>query len=173
MKPISKPSLALIAAAMVLVGCASKPQDGQDSTAYYYSSGKRAPSSAAVTPVTVPPANTGTGGPANVARIIYFDFDSAEIRPEYRSVVEAHGNYLRSNPRSQVLLTGHTDPRGGAEYNLALGQRRAQSVERALTQQGVSNDRLEAVSYGKERPASTEATESGYQLNRRVELVYR
>lgn len=161
--------LALTASVLLLAAC-STPKSG-DSTSYYYSSGAR--SAAAVEPVTVPPVANNTGGPANVARIVYFDFDSAEIRPEYRDVIAAHAQYLRGNVPSRVLLTGHTDQRGGAEYNLALGQRRAQSVERALTQLGVPAERIESVSYGKEQPASSEQTEHGYQLNRRVEFVYR
>lgn len=163
--------LAIATAALLLAGCAAQPKSGQDSTAYYYSSGSRAAST--VAPVAITRAPQDLSGPANVARMVYFDFDSSTVRAADQGIVEAHGSYLRSHPQSRVLLTGHTDQRGGAEYNLALGQRRALSVERALTQLGVSADRIEAVSYGKERPASTVLSEAGYQLNRRVEFVYR
>ncbi|MFT4191705.1 MAG: OmpA family protein [Comamonas sp.] len=119
------------------------------------------------------PLGSNASGPVNVPRIVYFDYDRAEIRPQDREVIAAHARYLRDHPSSHVLVTGHTDPRGGAEYNLALGQRRAQNVERALTQLGVPAERIESVSYGEEQLASSEPTEAGYQLNRRAEFVYR
>jgi len=87
--------------------------------------------------------------------------------------VEAHASYLRNRPQSKVVIEGHTDQRGGREYNLALGQRRADSVQRALTQLGVPAERIEAISWGLEKPASLETTEEGYQLNRRAEFSYR
>ncbi|MAL98419.1 peptidoglycan-associated lipoprotein Pal [Hydrocarboniclastica marina] len=105
-------------------------------------------------------------------RTIYFDFDSAEIRAESRDVLMAHARYLANNSSTDVVLKGHTDERGTTEYNLALGERRAQAVERYLAVNGVSRDRIETVSYGEERPAVSGSGEEAYAKNRRVELEY-
>jgi peptidoglycan-associated lipoprotein len=105
--------------------------------------------------------------------VVYFDFDKSTIRPADRGVVEAHANYLRARRSESVVLEGHTDVRGGREYNLALGQRRSESVKKAMGLLGVDTSQIEAVSWGTEKPASLEQTEAGYQLNRRVEFSYR
>ncbi|WP_027966894.1 peptidoglycan-associated lipoprotein Pal [Halomonas halocynthiae] len=105
-------------------------------------------------------------------RTIYFAFDSDTIRPEFQSVLEAHARYLRANPGTQVILQGHTDKRGTREYNLALGERRANSVKRYLDVQGVSPSQLEVVSYGEERPAVRGNTEEDFARNRRVVFAY-
>jgi peptidoglycan-associated lipoprotein len=99
---------------------------------------------------------------------IYFDFDSAAIRDEFMPTVEQHARLL-SGDRNQ-RIAGHTDERGGREYNLALGQQRAESVSRALTLLGVGADRIEAVSYGEERPKAEGGSEQAWQKNRRAEL---
>ncbi|WP_390348638.1 OmpA family protein [Variovorax boronicumulans] len=113
-----------------------------------------------------PPPNTP-------AKIVYFDFDRYDVRTGDRSIVEAHAGYMRNRPASRVVIEGHTDLRGGREYNLALGQRRAEAVQRMLTQMGVPGERIEAVSWGIEKPASLATTEEGHQLNRRAEFSYR
>jgi len=105
-------------------------------------------------------------------RIIYFDFDSAKISDDSLSVLEAHGNFIASNGNVSVRLEGHTDERGSREYNIALGDRRAQSVRRVLLFQGASSDQLETISYGEEQPAMMGHEESAWGKNRRVELVY-
>ena len=112
-------------------------------------------------------------GPANVATTIYFDFDSFTIRAEAQPILEQHARFLIANRGRQVSLEGHTDERGGREYNLALGQKRAEAVRRALTQLGVSDSQLEAVSFGKEKPAVPGTDESSFAQNRRVELNYK
>ncbi|TVM06088.1 MAG: peptidoglycan-associated lipoprotein Pal [Halomonas sp.] len=106
------------------------------------------------------------------ARTIYFDFDRDRIKSEFESVVMAHARYLRSNPSAQVTLHGHTDERGTREYNLALGERRANAVQRFLNIQGVSNSQMSVVSYGEERPAARGSDESAYSQNRRVVFDY-
>ena len=108
-----------------------------------------------------------------MATTIFFDFDSFTIRAEAQPILEAHARFLNANRGRQVSLEGHTDDRGGREYNLALGQKRAEAVRRALTQLGVSDGQLEAVSFGKEKPAVQGADESAYAQNRRVELNYK
>lgn len=105
-------------------------------------------------------------------RTIYFDFDSSEIRAESRDVLMAHARYLANNTATDVVLKGHTDERGTTEYNLALGERRAQAVQRYLSVNGVSRDRVETVSYGEERPAMSGSGEEAYAQNRRVEIEY-
>jgi peptidoglycan-associated lipoprotein len=105
-------------------------------------------------------------------RIVYFDFDSSEIKGDGTQIVAAHARYLASNPSIRVRLEGHTDERGSREYNIGLGERRAQSVRRALLLQGATEAQLSTVSYGAERPVAAGSNESAWQQNRRVEIVY-
>ena len=109
--------------------------------------------------------------PAGV-NVVYFDYDSFALKPEARAVLERNAAHLQANKQFKVQLEGHTDERGGREYNLALGQKRAETVRRALTLLGVSDAQLEAVSFGKEKPAVSGADESAYAKNRRVEIKY-
>ena len=104
--------------------------------------------------------------------IIYFDYDSSEIRAEYMDVVAAHAAYLVKYPTAKVRLEGHTDERGSREYNIGLGERRAQAVRRALMLQGAADSQLSTVSYGEERPAAAGSDEAAWTQNRRVEIVY-
>jgi peptidoglycan-associated lipoprotein len=120
-------------------------------------------------------AAEGVAGPAGAQlqkRTIYFDFDSSEIKPEFTELVSAHAHYLASNASIRIRLEGNTDERGSREYNIGLGERRAQAVRRALMLQGVSESQITTVSYGEERPAVTGHTEEAWARNRRVELVY-
>jgi peptidoglycan-associated lipoprotein len=105
--------------------------------------------------------------------VIYFDYDQAEILPEFNAMLAAHGQYLAQNPNTQVRLEGHADERGSREYNIGLGERRAQAVRRVLMLQGASGEQLSTVSYGEERPATVGSDDEAWRLNRRVELVYR
>jgi len=111
-------------------------------------------------------------GPAGVSRIVYFDYDSYVVKPEFQSLVEAHSRFLKSGGR-KVMIEGHTDERGGREYNLALGQKRAEAVRRSLGLLGVPDSQMEAVSFGKEKPAVQGSTEDAFAQNRRAELSYR
>ena len=126
-----------------------------------------------VEPVRVDPLAGDKAGPANVARIIYFDYDSNEIKPQFQQLIEAHARYIKASSARHVVIEGHTDERGGSEYNLALGQRRAEAVRRALGLLGVGDAQVEAVSFGKEKPASEGHDESAWQRNRRAEIAYR
>jgi len=105
-------------------------------------------------------------------RVIYFDFDQYDVKQEYRDLVREHARYLRSRSDLQVRLEGHTDERGSREYNVGLGDRRAQAVKRMLVLNGVSEDQIRTVSYGEERPAVDESNEEAWAKNRRVELDY-
>ena len=123
--------------------------------------------------VRVDPLAGDKAGPANVARIIYFDYDSNEIKPQFQQLIEAHARYLKANSGRHVVIEGHTDERGGSEYNLALGQRRSEAVRRALGLLGVPDAQVEAVSLGKEKPAVEGHDESAWAQNRRAEIAYR
>ena len=106
-------------------------------------------------------------------RVIYFDFDRAEIKAEFRDILRAHAGYLVANPRTRIVLEGHTDERGTREYNMGLGERRSNAVRSMLTLQGVASTQIETVSYGEERPVALGNDEESWRLNRRVEIVYR
>ena len=105
-------------------------------------------------------------------KVIYFDFDKSEIKPEFADIVAAHARNLTSHPNFKMKLEGNTDERGTREYNIGLGERRAQAVRRALMLQGVAESQLTTVSFGAERPAAEGDDETAWAKNRRVELVY-
>ncbi len=110
-------------------------------------------------------------GPAG-ANIVFFDYDSFTLKPEARAVIENNAKFLQANKQRKAQLEGHTDDRGGREYNLALGQKRAESVRQALTLLGVSDAQIEAVSFGKEKPMDAGQDEAAMAKNRRVEIKY-
>lgn len=105
-------------------------------------------------------------------RVIYFDFDKSDIRAEFADVLRAHARYLAGNPGVFVRLEGHADERGSREYNIGLGERRAQAVRRVLLLQGSTANQISTVSYGEERPAVLGSNEEAWARNRRVEIVY-
>src|ERR1700744_1799545 len=105
-------------------------------------------------------------------RSIYFDFDSYSGKDEYQSLLAQHARYLKAHPERHVLIQGNTDERGTSEYNLALGQKRAEAVRRALSLLGVQDSQMEAVSLGKEKPQATGHDEESWAQNRRADLVY-
>ncbi len=105
-------------------------------------------------------------------RSVYFDFDVALLKPEFNSVVERHGAFLTSNPKVAIKIEGNTDERGSAEYNLALGQKRAEAVLQALKIYGVKTTQMEAISWGSERPRAAGGDESAWAQNRRADLQY-
>jgi peptidoglycan-associated lipoprotein len=123
-----------------------------------------------VTTVNVDPLNDPNSPLAK--RSIYFDFDSYAVKSDYQSLLAAHANYLKSHPQRHILIQGNTDERGTAEYNLALGQKRAEAVRRALSLLGVPDSQMEAVSLGKEKPQATGHDEDSWAQNRRADFVY-
>jgi peptidoglycan-associated lipoprotein len=129
--------------------------------------------SRAVVPVELTPRNVPAAAPTQLARVIYFDFDSFVIRPEGEAVIESHARFLSTNKSRTIAVEGHTDERGGREYNLALGQKRAEAVRRRLVLLGVGEGQVEAVSFGKEKPAASGADEASFEKNRRAEITYR
>jgi peptidoglycan-associated lipoprotein len=118
-------------------------------------------------------ASRASEPPQSLGRVVYFDYDDFTVKAEFTALLEGHAQFLRAQPQRRVSLDGHTDDRGGREYNLALGQKRAEAVRRALSILGVSDAQMEAVSFGKEKPAQLGDDEAAFRLNRRVELSYR
>ncbi len=105
-------------------------------------------------------------------RLIYYDYDSATIKDEYRTLIRAHAKYLADQRSARMTVQGHTDERGSREYNLALGQRRAEGVKKAMSVLGASDNQIDTVSYGEEQPAVTGTDESSWAKNRRAEIIY-
>jgi peptidoglycan-associated lipoprotein len=181
--------LIILATAVLITGCKSKPPK-TDAPATTGVPATTAPNTS-TRPVTGNTGTQNTGGVAtvNVApqtsggangppgalaaqRIIYFDYDSSDVRNEFIDVIAAHGRYLAGNATVRVRLEGHSDERGSREYNIALGERRAQTVKKALSLQGVQESQIATVSFGEERPAASGSDDNAWSKNRRVEIVY-
>lgn len=123
----------------------------------------------AVTPVALDTSKV----PDVANRVVYFDYDSYTVRPEFQSLIETNAKLIKADKSKRVAIEGHTDDRGGREYNLALGQKRAEAVRRAMGLMGVPESQIEAVSFGKEKPAVMGGTEDAMAKNRRAEISYR
>lgn len=170
--------ISMIFLSTALVACGSNvklddvPVENRTAGNVGNASGGGAPAST-VAPVEAAGANSTAGGPVNVAKIIYFDYDSYVVKPEFQSAIEGHAKFLTTNKARKLAVEGHTDERGGREYNLALGQKRAEAVRKALGLLGVTDDQVEAVSFGKEKPAVAGMTEEAFAKNRRAEINYR
>lgn len=167
--------LLLITLSLGLVACSHKPpKPSGESTAS--STDQGANGSGAQNPdATGRSLDDEAAGPQAgllAKRTVYFDFDSSEIRGEGTDIVAAHAKYLAANTSTRVRLEGHTDERGSREYNIGLGERRAQAVRRALLLQGATDKQISTVSYGEERPAVPGHDESAWAKNRRVEIIY-
>ena len=125
-------------------------------------------------------SGTGSGVPAELRdpnsilskRSVYFDFDSFVVREEFKPLVEAHAKYLQRNRNAKMTVQGHTDERGSREYNIALGQKRADAVKRMMTVMGVQETIVETVSFGKEKPRNMGHDEAAWAENRRVDILY-
>ncbi len=169
----------LAALSLVLAGCGSNVKldepttDGASATTGAGGAAGQGAGQSSVTPVQAGGAGTDAAGPVGVARVIYFDFDSYTVKPEYQTVIDQQARFLQANRSRHVVLEGNTDQRGSSEYNLALGQKRAEAVRRALTLVGANDSQIEAVSFGKEKPAVNGSSEDAYAQNRRVEFRYR
>jgi len=178
---------AVCAVALLFAGCSSTklddeapvetitpgPKGGSASGAAGGASGSGTSQSGVAT-VDLSKSAGGAAGGAQAGllaeRVVYFDFDSFIVKDEYRPMLEAHAKALSANRGKRMTLEGHTDESGGREYNLALGQKRAEAVLKSLVLLGVLESQLEAVSFGEERPASTSSDEASRAKNRRVEL---
>lgn len=168
-------SLAFIAATAALLSACSTPVKVAETPVV-----ERAPEKVAapvdtrqvqpVTTASVDPLNDPKGVLAN--RSIYFDFDKYVVREADTPVVQNHAAYLVKTPSRKILIQGNTDERGGAEYNLALGQKRAEAVRKSMAALGVSEGQMEAVSLGKEKPKAQGSNEAAWAENRRADIVY-
>jgi len=172
-----KRSILALAIVATIAGCSSgtKLNDvpvvdrGTDSTAAAGASG----TGSGVESVSVDASALNAAGPVGVARIIYFDYDSYTVRPDFQSLIDGNARFLKAHPKAHVSIEGHTDDRGGREYNLALGQKRSEAVRRALVLLGVNDAQVEAVSFGMEKPLVQGSGEGVWAQNRRAEISYR
>jgi peptidoglycan-associated lipoprotein len=189
MKNTTRTALALAATLALLAGCETTPSTATTTAAPVEARNVGAGGAGAagaggatagatpqsqVATVDLARSQAGVAGAALLAapsqRIVYFDFDSFVIKDDYKALIEGHAKALTGNQGRRMVVEGHTDERGGREYNLALGQKRAEAVLRTLTLLGVSDKQLEAVSFGEERPAASGSDESAWARNRRAEL---
>ena len=139
----------------------------------------KAPAPEAGPPPTETTTTAGAYTPADLdtdaclrQRVVYFDFDKSEIKPEFQQIIACHAKYLRDRPMARMTLEGNTDERGTREYNLGLGERRGNAVTSALQADGGQASQMNVVSYGEERPTCREHNEDCWSKNRRVEIVY-
>ncbi len=167
-------AVSLLCAAMV--GCASSggttDEEATTETSAEESQSQAVPDSPDVGVVTEEQAAGSVANPLLDQTMVYFGYDRSEIRPEFKDVLNAHAQYLQANPNARIVLEGHCDERGTVEYNLALGERRANTVKRYLVVQGANPGQLESVSFGEERPAMVGSSELNWSKNRRAEIKY-
>jgi len=172
------------AVALLVAACASTPLEEQPAAPVTDASGSAGakPGAGTADPRAVARVDAGSSrgmdplnDPASPLskRSIYFDFDSFVVKPEYQGTVEAHGKFLVANPNRRVTIEGNADDRGSREYNLALGQKRAEAVKSRLRLLGVPESQMETVSFGEEKPAATGADEAAWSQNRRADLNYK
>ena len=171
---------ALSALTLLLAACGSQPPAPEQGAAGVES---RTPGAVKVDTTPITTAQPDKFDPTNIAalkdprsplskRSVYFDYDSYVVKDEFQALLTAHGKFLSANPKMKVLIQGNADERGSREYNLALGQKRAEAVRKALVLLGAREDQLEAVSLGEEKPACSESSEECWGKNRRGDLLY-
>ena len=172
-------ALYLAIAAIAAAGCASKEEKPADVTSATPSTTQRpstatSPSTTASTQPTRPTGNPLTDPNSPLAkRSVYFDFDSNAVKDEYQGLVQNHSRFLTGERRdARIRIEGNTDERGSREYNLALGQRRAEAVKKVMTVLGVQDGRIETISYGEEKPQSNGRDEQAWAQNRRADIKY-
>ena len=171
-----KKMVLLGAVALLMAGCSSVNLDNPPVDDRSTGGAGAGAGDSVVAKTTAAPVDDGKSSQAaiaNVSRLVYFDYDSYAIKPEFQALIDAHARYIKADKSRKVVIEGHTDERGGREYNLALGQRRAEAVRRALGLLGVADSQIEAVSFGKEKPAVQGNGEAAWSKNRRAEISYR
>jgi peptidoglycan-associated lipoprotein len=167
---------AALLAALVLGGCSSSVPLNEGKAQIETrnpNQGTQAGSGSGTSQSNVTNVDLGAGKQSasdSLPRTVYFDFDSYVVKDDYRPVIEAHAKRLSADRKKRLVVEGHTDERGGSEYNLALGQKRAEAVVKSLETLGAADNQLEAVSFGKERPAVQGSDEDAWAKNRRAEL---
>jgi peptidoglycan-associated lipoprotein len=168
-------SVAFIASAAALLSACSSPVKLNDTPVVEKTV---TPTAQAADPRDIRPVETGSVDPLNdpkgvlANRSVYFDYDSFGVREDGKPVVANHSGYLNKNQQRKVLIQGNTDERGGTEYNLALGQKRAEAVRKSMASLGVADGQMEAVSLGEEKPKATGSNEAAWAENRRADIVY-
>lgn len=161
---------ASIAAAAMLAACSSPVKVNEQQAEPMASTPASQPAPATAVVATVDPLNDVNGVLAK--RSVYFDYDSYVVRQDDRQILENHAGYLNQNKDRKIIIQGNTDERGGTEYNLALGQRRAEAVRQSLSALGVAPNQMEAVSLGEVKPKATGSGEAVWSQNRRADIVY-
>ena len=160
-------------AILTLAGCATR-QDAPSVQADVSSSDSGSSDSSIVEPSSVAtPAMLAEEAMKSVEPSIYFDYDKFQIKENYQLTISAFAEYLRTHPNSRILIEGNCDERGTIEYNLALGQKRADAVSSALEVVGIASNRIETISNGEEKPRNNIKSEAGYSVNRRADLIIR
>lgn len=171
--------LGLVVATAAMFGCATDSNQSNTSGANAQPAARTASSAPAPAPapqsardITIG-SGSGSMRGAPMIHSVYYAYDQSDITPESRKVIEANAEYLRQNPKVKVVVEGNADERGSAEYNVALGQRRADSVSKIMTLLGINSDRIESVSLGKEKPKVIGHDESAWSQNRRSDIVFK
>jgi peptidoglycan-associated lipoprotein len=177
----ARQAVAAVAVIVLVAGCSSVKLDEQ-APAPVTDAGSAATKGTGTDPRAVAPVTaastqgvdpfTDPNNPLS-KKSVYFDFDSFVVKPEFQPLVEAHGKYLAANAGRQIRIEGNTDERGGREYNLALGQKRAEAVKQRLLLLGARDAQIETVSFGKEKPRALGSTEEAWAQNRRADIVYK
>ena len=164
----------VIAIAAIFGGCSTQATQEAAGTTDAQAAA-RAPQAAQAQPArsTISVASASDTKAIPAKRSVYYEYDKAEITAEGRKLVESHADYLRAHPALKVVIEGNADERGSAEYNVALGQRRADGVSKIMTLLGVPSERIETVSFGKEKPKASGHSETSWSENRRSDIVYR
>jgi peptidoglycan-associated lipoprotein len=162
----------VFALAAILCGCATQATQEQTPSADAQTPARTAQAAPAKPSVSVA-SGTSDAKAVPAKRSIYYAYDQAEISAESRKLIEAHADYLRTHPALKVVIEGNADERGSAEYNVALGQRRADGVSKIMGLLGIRQERIETVSFGKEKPKAGGHDESSWSENRRSDIVYR
>jgi peptidoglycan-associated lipoprotein len=171
----SRTVLAALVAAAFMAGCASQSTPTQDQGSTPQSGTPGGAQSSATPPAGGPgSASSSARDPreAFAKRSVYYEFDGYDVKPDYRPLVEAHAAYLKQNPSARITIEGNCDERGSREYNVALGQRRAESVMKMMTLLGVRQGQIESVSFGKEKPRAAGNDEKAWAENRRSDFAY-
>lgn len=169
-----------LAVPLLITACSSQPPAAEQPSAKVE---ERRPTNISTPPVVPPPITVATGDPYGIAalkdpksilskRSVYFDYDQFVVKDEFKSLLEAHAKFLANNPKYKMLIQGNADERGSREYNLALAQKRAEAVKKALALLGAREDQVESVSLGEEKPVCSDATEECWARNRRGDMLY-
>jgi len=169
-------SALLAATTLLFTACSTTPT--AETTAPAAATATTAPATTAAQPVAAPTAAATPAKPVDlnlvpIKRSVFFDYNKFDIKPEFNGLLEEHAKYLVKNPNRKAVIEGNADERGGSEYNLALGQKRAEAERKALELLGVPGNQLEAISFGKEKPRTHGHNEAAWADNRRADIVYK